>query len=178
MLRLNLLPWREQRRAAAVRRFQRSLLGGGVVALALVLMIDQLAQARVRQQQVVNAAHQASAVALEQQVEQLHVLIEQRQQLEQRHAGLDRLRAGQDAVPSILAGLEQAAPAGLQLTRLHLKDGQVSLAGLAATPGLIAQLVRDIQRLAVLQDVEVKQIRSSPQGDRFELVAKVPARWS
>ncbi|MDZ5603971.1 PilN domain-containing protein [Pseudomonas sp. RP23018S] len=178
MLRLNLLPWREQRRAAAVRRFQRSLFGGAVAALALVLVIDQLAQARVRQQQVVNAAHHANGVALEQQVEQLDTVIEQRKQFEQRRAGLVRLHAGQGAVPGILAGLEQAAPAGLQLTRLHLKDGQVTLAGLAATPALVARLVREIQRLAVLQDVEVKQIRSSPAGDRFELVAKLPAHGS
>lgn len=177
-VRLNLMPWRERRRVAAVRRFQASLLGSAVAALALVLVVDQLAQARLREQLSANLALRAQVEAAEQPLRQLDEVLEARAQVERRHAALVRLRAGQRAVPSVLAALEQTAPDGLQVSGLRVQEGQLTLTGLAANAALVARLVRDMQPLAVLRDVEVRHIRSSAEGDRFELVARLPLQGS
>ncbi|WP_313741408.1 PilN domain-containing protein [Pseudomonas sp.] len=173
-MRLNLMPWRERRRAAAVRRFQASLLGSAVVALALVLVVDQLAQARLREQLSANLALRAQVEAAEQPLRQLDEVLEGRAQVERRQAALVRLRAGQQAVPNVLAALEQAAPVGVQVSGLRVQEGQLTLTGLAANAALVVWLVRDMQRLAMLRDVEVRHIRSSAEGNRFELVARLP----
>lgn len=177
-VRLNLMPWRERRRAAAVRRFQASLLGSAAAALAVVLVVDQLAQARLREQLSANLALRAQVETAEQPLRQLDEVLEARTQVERRQTALARLKAGQQAVPSVLAALEQTAPVGLQLSGLRVREGQLTLTGLAANAALIARLVRDMQRLAVLRDVEVKHIRSSAEGDRFELAARLPLQGS
>ncbi|AIR88578.1 PilN domain-containing protein [Pseudomonas cremoricolorata] len=178
MLRLNLLPWREQRRHAAVRRFQATLLAGAVGALALVVMIDQLAQSRLREHHLANAAQQRQLDRLERQVRTLDELRAARAALELRLRALARLRSDQAVLPNMLAGLEQAMPSGLQLTELRLDGERVVLIGLAASPALVAQWVRQLQQLAVLREVEISAIDNQAEGEAFELSARLPARWS
>lgn len=178
MVRLNLLPWREQRRHAAVRRFQASLLASVVAALALVMLIDQLAQSRLREQRLANAASQRQVERLQAQAQTLEEVRAARAALELRQRALTRLKSDQPVLPSMLAGLEQAMPSGLQLTELRLEGERVRLVGLAASPALVAQWVRELQQLAVLRDVEISAIGNSVEGEAFELVAKLPARWS
>ncbi|WP_028693349.1 PilN domain-containing protein [Pseudomonas cremoricolorata] len=178
MIRLNLLPWREQRRHAAVRRFQATLVAGTVGALALVTVIDQLAQSRVREQRLANADAQRQVERLQTDVQTLDELRAARAALELRQRVLTRLRSDQALLPSMLAGLEQAMPSGLQLTELRLDGERVVLIGLAASPALVAQWVRELQQLGMLSDVEISAIRNSVDGEAFELLARLPARWS
>lgn len=49
MMRLNLLPWRERQRQAALRRFRGQLVAGALLALCAVMLVDQLARQRGQQ---------------------------------------------------------------------------------------------------------------------------------
>ena len=55
MMRLNLMPWRERQREAAIRRFRSQLIAGALLALCAVTLVDQLARQRGQQQAVANA---------------------------------------------------------------------------------------------------------------------------
>lgn len=50
MTRLNLMPWREQRRARVLRRFQQVLVGSLILALCGVMLLDQAVRARLARQ--------------------------------------------------------------------------------------------------------------------------------
>lgn len=178
MIRLNLLPWREQRRARALRRFQASLVAGAVAALLLVLTVDQLAQSRVREQLAVGGEYRAQVTQLDHQLQWLDEVVEQRLAIERRQAALNDLRRAEDGIPTLFAGLERTLPPGLQLTGLQLSGDQLILVGLAASAALVAQLIRRLERSSVLRDIELKRISSSPTGDAFELAARLPAHWS
>lgn len=64
MLRINLLPWREQQRQAALRRLRLMLVGGVLLALCVVLLMDQLARQRAQQQAMANVSQQAVIAGL------------------------------------------------------------------------------------------------------------------
>ena len=178
MVRLNLLPWRERRRLAAVRRFKVALVISVLVALAGVMLLDQLARQRLQQQAQETMARQAVLHPLEQALERIEALREQRAIVEGQAQALVRLRSGQGALVPMLLALEQVLPGGLHLSELQLQDDDVQLRGVAASSAVLAQFMRDLERSSVLQGVQLKRLRNLPVGDEFLLVARVSATWS
>ncbi|CAM3648994.1 Fimbrial protein [Pseudomonas reidholzensis] len=175
MIRLNLLPWRERQRLAAVRRFQRALIGSLLLALCAVMLLDALARQRGQLQAAAIAERQAAIVELDGQLEQLTEVRQAQDGVRARSASLAALRTEQVQLPRLLAELEQAFSSGLQLTELSVQDGRLHLLGLAASPAVIAQLMRDLQQSQLIEALELKHLRADSQGDEFLLVARVSA---
>lgn len=178
MLRLNLLPWREQKRRAAVRRFKLAVVASVVFALCGVMLLDHLARQRVQDQALAITQRQASLQALQTEIAHTEALREQREVIQAQSAALARLRASQGQHLALFAELERAMPDGLSLSELTLQEGRLQVLGLAATPAVLAQLMRDLEASAVLQGLELKRLRNLPAGEEFLLVANVSATWS
>ena len=170
MMRLNLLPWRERQRQAALRSFRRQLVAGALLALCGVMLVDQLALANTR--------HQAALEALGEQLQPLADVHAQHEALLARAAALEALRAHQDVLAGVFADLERALPVGVQLLDLSLEDGNLQMTGLAKSGAVVAQFMRDLSRSSALVGLELKRIRSLPGGDEFLLGARVSAFWS
>jgi len=175
MLRLNLLPWREQQRLAALRRFQLALIGSLLLALAGVIMLDQLARQRGQQQLAAIAERQADVARLDIQLQQLKAVQGSHADVMAQSAALQALRNGQDLLPRMFAELERALGASLQLTEMSIQEGQLQLLGLAASPAVVAQFIRDLQQSRQFDALELKHIRAVADGDEFLLLARLPA---
>uniref|UniRef100_UPI00391847EC PilN domain-containing protein n=2 Tax=Pseudomonas TaxID=286 RepID=UPI00391847EC len=115
MLRLNLMPWRERQRLAALRRLRLMVVGAAVVALSAVLLIDQLARQRARQQAAANNSQQAAIDVLEVHRGEHDRIWQSYEQVRAQTAALADLRAGQGRVTAVFADLERALPEGVQL---------------------------------------------------------------
>ena len=178
MMRLNLLPWRERQRQAALRRFRGQLVAGALLALCAVTLVDQLARQRGQQQAFANAQHQAALELLDERLQPLADIREQHEALLAGVAVLEGLRADQDVLAGVFADLEGALPEGVQLVELSLENGRLQMTGLAASGAVVAQFMRDLGRSNVLLDLELKHIKSLPGGDEFLLAARVSAFWS
>ncbi|MHC6227862.1 PilN domain-containing protein [Pseudomonas sp. X10] len=178
MLRLNLLPWRERRRQAAVRRFQASVIGVMVLALCGVMVLDHLSRQRLQQQALANMARQEDLSRLDSRIEQLAAMGDALAALRTQQAALVQLREGQGQASELFAQIEAASPPGLYLTAMDLQGDQLRLTGLATSGSLVAQFVRHLQSSLLLRDVDLQQIKSGPQGDGFTLSAQMRAPWS
>ncbi|HDS1818408.1 TPA: PilN domain-containing protein [Pseudomonas putida] len=178
MMRLNLLPWRERQRRSMLRRFQWMLLGSAVLALCCVMLIDQLARQRAQQQALSNVSRQSDLALFDQRLEQHADVRAAHDAAQQQAVVLARLRADQGVLPALFEDLEAALPTGLQLTELKLADGRLQVTGLAVSGAVVAQFMRDLERSAVLQGLELKHVKSMPTGDQFVLTARVSAFWS
>lgn len=178
MMRLNLLPWRERQRQAALRRFRGQLVAGALLALCAVMLVDQLARQRGQQQVLANTQRQATLDVLGEQVQPLAEVRAQHEALLARAVALEGLRAHQDVLAGVFADLEGALPEGVQLLDLSLDSGRLQMTGLAASGAVVAQFMRDLNRSNVLLDLELKHIKSLPGGDEFLLTARVAAFWS
>lgn len=178
MMRLNLLPWRERQRQAALRRFRGQLVAGALLALCAVMLVDQLARQRGQQQVLANTQRQATLGVLGEQLQPLVEVRAQHEALLARAVALEGLRAHQDVLAGVFADLEGALPEGLQLLDLSLDSGRLQMTGVAASGAVVAQFMRDLNRSNVLLDLELKHIKSLPDGDEFLLTARVSAFWS
>nr|WP_314878222.1 PilN domain-containing protein [uncultured Pseudomonas sp.] len=175
MLRLNLLPWRERQRLAALRRFQLALIGSLLLALAGVILLDQLARQRGLQQMAVIAERQAGVARLDSQLQQLTAVQGSHAEVMAQSAALQALRNDQALLPSMFTELEQALGASLQLTEMSIQEGQLQLLGLAASPAVVAQFIRDMQQTKRFEALELKHIRAVADGDEFLLLARLAA---
>ncbi|MFJ4441353.1 PilN domain-containing protein [Pseudomonas sp. NPDC089422] len=175
MVRLNLMPWREQQRLAALRRLRLMLVGAAVVALSAVLLIDQLARQRARQQAVANNSQQAAIDVLEVQMAEHDRIRQSYDAVRAQAAALADLRVEQGLVTAVFADLERALPEGVRLLRLELQGSRVSVVGVAASGAVVAQLMRELERSAVMGELELKSLKSQPGGDEFLLLARMSA---
>ncbi|HEN8713316.1 TPA: PilN domain-containing protein [Pseudomonas putida] len=178
MLRINLLPWREQQRQAALRRLRFMLLGGVVLALCVVLLMDQLARQRAQHHANANLARQAVITELNTQLEQLDGIQKAIDAVRAQTTVLDALYADQELLTTLFTDLERALPEGVQVVELRVEGERLHLAGLAASSAVIAQLMRDLGRSGILLDLELKRIKSMPAGEEFLLLARMSASWS
>lgn len=178
MMRLNLLPWRERQRQAALRRFRGQLVAGALLALCAVMLVDQLARQRGQQQALANTQFQAALEELDEQLRPLADVRTQHAALLARASALEGLRAHQGMLAGLFADLEGALPEGVQLLELSLESGRLQMTGLAASGAVVAQFMHDLNRSSVLLDLELKRIKSLPGGDEFLLTARVSAFWS
>ncbi|MCY1432535.1 Fimbrial assembly protein (PilN) [compost metagenome] len=178
MMRLNLLPWRERQRQAALRRFRGQLVAAALLALCAVTLVDQLARQRGQQQALANAQRQVALGVLGEQLQPLAEVRAQHEALLARSAALESLRAHQGVLAGVFADLERALPVGVQLLDLSLENGRLQMTGLATSGAVVAQFLRDLGRSSALLDLELKRIKSLPGGDEFLLSARVSAFWS
>lgn len=178
MVRMNLMPWRERRRADAVRRFHLILLATLVVALGAMLTLDQLARARLAQQLATTAGHREALSRFVDDQSLIGKLQGERDALLVQQAALSRLRGAQAPLVELLQGMERAMPSGAQLTELSVKDRQLRLAGLAASASVVAQLMRDLEAMGVVTGLELVFLRNQAAGDEFLLNARLPVGWS
>lgn len=172
-LRLNLLPWRERQRLAALRRFRCMFLCSLFTAFVAVMLVDRLAHQRLERQAQAGVLRQAELQALDERVQQVQRLHAAREDMRGQVQALVGLRAGQAQMPQLLAEVEAAMSQGMQLTRLDLQDGRLQVNGLALSSAVLAQFMRDLQRSPVVHDLELKQVVGRAAGDAFLLIARV-----
>ena len=98
MMRLNLMPWRERQRLAALRRLRLMLLGGMFLGLCAVLLMDQLVRERAQRQAIDNSNRQAAMAELDAQLEQLAPINRAYEAARAQAAALAALRADQGLV--------------------------------------------------------------------------------
>lgn len=175
MLRMNLLPWRERRRLAAVRRLQAWLIVAMLLALCGVLVFDQLGRQRLQLQALAHARMQAELLELDQRLSRVAALEQAHADLHEQRTMLAGLRAGEGNVLAFFEQLEQVLPEGLYLTGLTLKGSEVQLQGLAGSASLVAQFMRGLQAVPSLQKVALQQLRGDSRGEAFRLSARLLA---
>ena len=178
MLRINLLPWREQQRQAALRRLRLMLVGGVLLALCVVLLMDQLARQRAQQQAIANVSQQAVIAGLDAQLERLESARETLDSVRAQADMLAALHADRGLLVALFADLERALPEGVQVIELKLEGERLQILGLAVSGAVVAQFMRDLGRSSVVLDLELKRLKSLPAGDEFLMLGRVTASWS
>ncbi|OCT22471.1 PilN domain-containing protein [Pseudomonas putida] len=174
-LRLNLLPWRERQRLVELRNFRLVFLGSLFAAFVVVMLVDRFAHLRLKQQAAAGLQRQQQLQTLDGQVARLEQLREAHTGLRRQLDALGALRSSQQGVPQLLIEIELAMPQGMQLTRLDVQGDRLQINGLAVSPAVLAQFMRDLQRSPILLDLELKQVLARAGGDAFSLVARVVA---
>lgn len=167
MPELNLLPWREQRRQAGIRRLQGLLLGVGLLAALITWVVDHLGRQAQHRQMLENALIRQNVDRFDAQLKQLSQHKVEREHVQHKLHALENLQGRRLFLIDLLEQLERAVPQGVYLTAVTRQGAHLHINGLARSSSLVAQLLRNLS--SELGEAEMQQMKAVDEGEAFEL---------
>lgn len=164
MMKLNLLPWREERRRERKRQFKRLLGLAGTLGLAIVLAVFAVNSGRIALQDARNQALTAENAALDASIREIRNLRQQIEALDARRASVQRLQASRNGPVHLLDELVERVPQGVMLKSVKQAE-RLSLSGYAQSNGRVSELLRSLDAGARwLGQPELLEIKAASLG--------------
>ena len=160
MVRINLLPHREQRRLARQRQFISMAVGLAVLGLAIVGLVHIVIAARIENQNSRNGLLKTEIAKLDEQIKEIDKLREQTQALLARKQIVETLQLNRTEAVHLLDQLVRQLPDGLYLKSVKQTGGKVTLTGYAQSNARVSTLMRNIESSPWLTAPELVEIKS------------------
>lgn len=162
MIRINLLPHREQKRQARQRQFVSLAIGLAILAIAVVGLGHVVLAARIENQNSRNDLLKTEIAKLDEQIKEIDRLREQTQALLSRKQVVETLQANRTEAVHLLDQLVRQLPDGVYLKSVKQNDAKVILDGYAQSNARVSTLMRNIEGSPWLTAPELIEIRSVP----------------
>ncbi len=162
MIRINLLPHREQKRQARQRQFVSLSIGLTVLGLALVGLGWVVLGSQIETQESRNALLKAEISKLDEQIKEIDKLREQTQALLARKQVVETLQSNRTEAVHVLDQMVRQLPDGIYLKSLKQVGPKITLVGYAQSSARVSTLMRNIDSSPWLQSPELVEIKSVP----------------
>lgn len=177
MVRINLLPHREQKRQARQRQFVSLAIGLAILGLAVIGLGHVVIAARIDNQNSRNTLLKGEIVKLDEQIKEIDRLRDQTQALLARKQVVETLQANRTEAVHLLDQLVRQLPDGLYLKSVKQNGTRVTLTGYAQSNARVSTLMRNIESspwLGTPELVEIKSVALDKQKvNEFTLVVQV-----
>ncbi len=161
MIRINLLPHREEKRKA--RREQFYALGALILALGGVIWFlgFTVINGYISSQEGKNAFLKSEIATLDKQIDEIKKLKEQTDALLARKQVIESLQANRAETVYLFNELARQVPAGIYLRSVKQTGQKVSLFGFAQSSARVSTLMRNLDDSPLLERPELIEIKSA-----------------
>jgi len=176
VIRINLLPHRELKRAARQRQFSFLLGGVAVLALASALLVHLYFVARLENQASRNQYLTKEIATLDKQIAEIKKLKEQTQALLARKQVVESLQVNRSQTVHLLDQLVRQLPEGVYLKSIKQTGESVNLTGYAQSSARVSTLMRNLGASPWLESPQLVEIKSvtvdNLRANEFSLTVK------
>lgn len=176
MARINLLPWREERRAQQKKEYLTLLGLCAVGALAVVITVHMHFKERIEFQGSRNRFVEAEISKLDAQIREIQNLEKEREQLLARMRAIETLQTSRPVMVHVFDELVKTLADGIRLSSIQQRGDTITINGFAQSNGSVSNYMRNIENSAWFTDprLNVIQARDATGEDRneFTLVVK------
>ena len=160
MIRINLLPHREEKRIA--RRQQFYAVGGLMAVLAgLIWFLGfSIISQYISIQEEQNAFLKREIVALDKDIEEIKRLKEQTDSLLSRKGIIESLQANRSETVHLFNELAKQMPEGVYLKTLKQTGGKINLTGYAHSNARVSALMRNLEASPLLERPDLVEIKA------------------
>ena len=169
MIRINLLPHREQKRLARQRQFVSLSIGLALLGLAVVLLVHVIFSAQIETQESRNNLLKTEIAKLDEQIKEIDKLREQTQALLARKQVVETLQSNRTEAVHLLDQMVRQLPDGIYLRSLKQVGPKITLIGYAQSNARVSTLMRNIESSPWLQQPELVEIKSIPSPTNKDL---------
>ena len=166
MIRVNLLPHREEKRKRRQQQFGVlagiALVAGLLVAAAVWVFLDQ----QVSQQQANIAYMKAEIDKLDKQIEEIRKIREETASLLAKKQVVEGLQSNRSEPVQLLDQLLRQLPEGVYLKAVKQAGAKVNLAGYAQSNARVSTLMRNLGASPYLENPELVEIKAVPSPDK------------
>jgi len=177
MASINLLPWREERRAELKKQFISALGLTALAAVLCVLLVDRVVSAQISHQQKRNNYLQTYIAELDAQVAEIRDLQRKRTQLLERMRVIQELQGNRPIIVRIMDQLVRTIPDGVFYTELNTRSGTIAIQGVAESNNRVSSLMRRLEASDWLEEPNLDAVRAAPsygeQATTFNLTVGV-----
>jgi type IV pilus assembly protein PilN len=177
MANINLLPWRDERRAELKKEFLVVL--GVVVAIgaAIIFLVDLYFSGRIQTQNDRNNYLSQNIEELNKQVEAIRDMQKKRTQLLDRMKVIQELQGNRPIIVRILDQLVRTVPDGVFYTQLQASNNLIKIAGIAESNNRVSSLMRRLEGSDWFTEPNLEGVRAEPsfgdQATTFSMTVKL-----
>jgi type IV pilus assembly protein PilN len=166
MIRVNLLPHREEKRKRRQQQFGVlagiAIVAGLLVAAAVWVFLDQ----QVSQQQANVAYMKAEIDKLDKQIEEIRKIREETASLLAKKQVVEGLQSNRSEPVQLLDQLLRQLPEGVYLKAVKQTGPKVNLMGYAQSNARVSTLMRNLGASPYLENPELVEIKAVPSPDK------------
>ena len=160
MARINLLPWREERRKQRQQEFFVLLGASAVSAIVAVFVAMWFIGTQIDAQTDRNATLSREIKALDAQIAEIEELDRQRDRLIARKEIIEQLQATRSQMVHLFDELVRTLPDGVQLQAIKQAGQALTLEGVAQSNARVSAYMRNLDASAWLKDSEIIKIEA------------------
>ena len=179
MVRINLLPHRQIRRAERQRQFNLMLVATVVAAGLLAFMIQTVIGSRISAQESRNARLSTAIAQLDKEIVEIKDLKQQISSVLERKEIVEKLQNDRSQAVILLDEIARQLPEGLYLRSIKQQGNQIELDGVADTNARVATLVRNLFSSKWMESprlIEIKAVTVNNQRqNQFKLSVNLKA---
>lgn len=166
MIRINLLPHREEKRKA--QRQQFFALSGmiAVLAILLIIMVHGVIAGYISQQESKNEFLKKEIAALDKDIDEIKRLKEQTNALLSRKGVIESLQGSRAETVQLFNELARQVPAGIHLKSLKQAGNRINIVGIAQSNARVSTLMRNLEASPLLERPDLVEIKAITQGNR------------
>lgn len=169
MPKINLLPWREERRKERQRNFNAALLVCAAIAGLLVLAAHQIYDGRISGQVERNNYLTSEIRQLDRAIARIERLEETRSRLIARKEVIERLQANRTLMVHLFDQLVRTAPSGMRLTGVRQAEEDLFITGTSQSSARVSSYLRNLESSDYLHDPRLRIVEAEVAGTDSEL---------
>ncbi len=145
MARINLLPWRAERRKQRQQQFYTMLGAAAIIAVLAVFGLKMYYDSLIEAQQARNAYLQQEITAVEGKIKEIEELDRKRASLLQRKQVIEQLQASRSQMVHLFDELVRTIPEGVRLNSIKQAGDLLTLEGLAQSNARVSSYIRALE---------------------------------
>lgn len=161
MARINLLPWRAERRKQRQKEFGVMFALSVVAAIALSFMIISYYNGQIDGQNARNAFLQAEIDEVQKQIDEIALLDAKKTQLLDRKTIIEELQADRSQMVHLFDSLVRTIPDGAVLTSVKQDDDILTLNGRAQSNARVSTYMRNLESSGWMSNPELSIIEAA-----------------
>lgn len=166
MIRINLLPHREERRKALRQQFYALSALVAVLAAFIWFVGYSLIDAMITHQADKNSFLKSEIAVLDKQIEEIKKLKEQTESLLQRKQVIEALQANRSETVHLFNELAKQLPSGIYLKSIKQEGQKITLVGYAQSNARVSTLMHNLDESPLLENPVLIEIKSAQVGKR------------
>ena len=166
MIRINLLPHRELKRAAQRQQFYVTLVLMIVLGAGIGFAGHTYLSGNVSQQEARNAFLRSEIAALDREIAEIRTLREQIDALRSRKQVIESLQGNRAETVHLFNELVHRMPEGVRLNSLRQSGNVVTLVGYAQSNARVSHLMRNLDASPYLGQARLIEVRSAVLNNR------------
>jgi type IV pilus assembly protein PilN len=176
MIKVNLLPHRQIRRAERQREFGLMASLVAIASAAILFVSWSYVGSQIRSQQERNQRLQDEMVRLDKEIAVIVTLKEQIKHVLERKQIVEGLQSDRNQAVQILDELARLLPEGVSLKSIKQVEDEIELKGVADTNARVASLVHNLSDSAIIHNpnlVEIKASTNQQDLKQYEFILRI-----